>query len=197
MLESVLASDWYTWGIIPILIFLARIVDVSLGTIRVIFIAKGYRFWAPFLGFFEVLIWLMAIRQVITSMEGVLAFLAYAAGFAAGTYVGMRIEDKISLGNVLFRVVTGRDASRLITHLHNSGFRVTSVDAKTSEGRVHIIYAVIKRKSLRHIIRVVKAFNPHAFYAIEDVRFASAVDFDSPDIPKHRLRMFNFYRKSK
>jgi hypothetical protein len=101
MLESFGPPEVYAYIVLPLLIFLARICDVSLGTIRVIFISKGVTYLAPIIGFFEVIIWLLAIGQVMNNLTNVVSYVAYGAGFAAGTYAGMVIEEKISIGLVI------------------------------------------------------------------------------------------------
>jgi uncharacterized protein YebE (UPF0316 family) len=81
----------YTWIVLPLLIFLARVVDVSMGTIRVIFVSRGLKYLAPVVGFFEVLIWLLAIGQIMKNLSSPLCYVAYAGGFAAGNYIGIVI----------------------------------------------------------------------------------------------------------
>ena len=106
--------DWFNWVLLPLLIFSARIVDVSLGTMRFIFLYRGYRILAPLLGFLEVTVWLLAIRGVLVNMKNPACFVAYAAGFAMGSYVGILLEDKLSLGVVLFRVILSEDPRPLL-----------------------------------------------------------------------------------
>lgn len=197
MFETLLNSPWYTWAVLPALIFLARVVDVSLGTIRVIFISKGYKLWAPILGFFEVLVWLMAIRQVMSSMEGPLMFVAYAAGFATGTFVGIMIEQKISLGTVMFRLMTGREVKPLVKHLRQSGYHVTESRAESSTGKVHLLYTILKRKEIATVVKIVQEFNPHAFYVVEDVRFASHKGVEEHIHKRRSITGFGIYRKGK
>src|SRR3989344_2215893 len=120
-----LNSDIYTWFILPLLIFIARILDVSIGTVRVIFINRGYKYIAPALGFVEVSIWLLAIRQVMTHLDNVVGFLAYALGFAAGTFVGIVIEEKLSIGKVVIRIVTKKDATQLVQSMRAAKCGVT------------------------------------------------------------------------
>ncbi|MDD1699528.1 MAG: DUF5698 domain-containing protein, partial [Methanoregula sp.] len=109
MAESFISPEIFTYVIIPLLIFCARICDVSLGTIRVIFISKGIKYLAPIIGFFEVIIWLLAIGQVMNNLTNFVAYGAYGAGFASGTYIGMLIEEKISLGLTSVRIITKKD----------------------------------------------------------------------------------------
>lgn len=170
---SFFTSGLFTWIVLPVLIFLGRICDVSLGTIRVIFVSRGYRHLAPLLGFFEISIWLLAISQIMRDLNDPFIYLAYAAGFAAGTYVGITLEEKLSLGTVLVRVVTGRDSKNLIEALAAADYGLTTHAAEGAEGRVTIVFTVVSRQDLPHVVGIIKEFNPHAFYSVEDVRHAS------------------------
>ncbi|MDD1666260.1 MAG: DUF2179 domain-containing protein [Methanomicrobiales archaeon] len=170
---SFLDSAYFTWIVLPILIFIARICDVSLGTIRVIFVSRGYRHLAPLLGFFEISIWLLAISQIMRDINDISIYLAYAAGFATGTYVGIPLEEKLSLGTVLVRVITGRDSTDLIEALTGEGYGLTTHGAEGAQGPVTIVFTVVKRQNLAHIVGIITRFNPHAFYSVEDVRHAS------------------------
>jgi uncharacterized protein YebE (UPF0316 family) len=163
-------SDFFTWVGLPFLIFLARITDQSIGTIRLIFISKGFRRLAPFIGFFESLIWLLAIREILNHLDNYMCFIAYAGGFATGNYIGMLLEEKISIGTVIVRVIPRRETSQLLTYLTENNYGFTVVDAQGSKGDVKIIFCVIKRKDLEHFISLIKTYNPNAFYSIEDVR---------------------------
>jgi uncharacterized protein YebE (UPF0316 family) len=163
-------SDFFTWVGVPFLIFLARITDQSIGTIRLIFISKGFRRLAPFIGFFESLIWLLAIREILNHLDNYMCFIAYAGGFATGNYIGMLLEEKISIGTVIVRVIPRRETSQLLNYLTENNYGFTVVDAQGSKGDVKIIFCVIKRKDLEHFISLIKTYNPNAFYSIEDVR---------------------------
>ena len=96
----------FTWVIMPLLIIFARICDVSLGTIRIISIARGYKLIAPLLGFFEILIWLLAIKQIMQNLTNIFYYVAYSGGFAAGTFIGIYIEEKLAMGIFLIRIIT-------------------------------------------------------------------------------------------
>jgi uncharacterized protein YebE (UPF0316 family) len=170
---SFLSSDTFTWIVLPVLIFIARICDVSLGTIRVIFVSRGSRHLAPVLGFFEISIWLFAIGQIMRDINDISIYLAYAAGFAAGTYVGIVLEEKLSLGTVLVRVVTGRDSTDLTEALAGADYGLTTHSADGAQGPVTIVFTVVKRQELSRVVGIIKQFNPHAFYSVEDVRHAS------------------------
>ena len=167
---SFLNSHFFTYFVIPFLIFLARICDVSLGTIRIISVSRGIRVLAAVLGFFEVLIWLIAITQIMKNLTNPINYVAYAAGFAMGNFVGISIERKLAMGNLIVRVITQKDAAKLISSLVGGGFGVTRVDAKGMNGPVEVIYVVVRRKDTKRVIRMVERHNPNAFYIIEDVR---------------------------
>ncbi|RQD80032.1 MAG: DUF2179 domain-containing protein [Methanocalculus sp. MSAO_Arc1] len=163
-------TDLYTWVIIPALIILARILDVSMGTIRIIFVARGYRFLAPAIGFFEVIIWLLAIGEIMKNLDNPASYIAYGLGFAIGNYLGILLEDHLSIGQVIVRVITSRDATQLIESLKQKNYGITSIDAEGATGDVKLIFLVIKRSHLTEVINQIKHFNPNAFYSVEDVR---------------------------
>lgn len=162
-------SFWFTYVLLPLMIFCSRILDVSLDTLRIVFVSKGNKVVAPILGFFEVLIWLIAITRIMQNLDNFTCYIAYAAGFATGNYVGLRIEQKLALGIHMFRIITQKDASSLIKNLKENGFGATSIEAEGKDGGVHIIYSIIKRSDNQKIIEIINRFNPQAFYSIEDV----------------------------
>ncbi|MFH1682771.1 MAG: DUF2179 domain-containing protein, partial [Candidatus Woesearchaeota archaeon] len=177
---TLFSSPWYSYAILPLLIFTARIFDVSLGTIRVIFIARGFKFLAPLLGFFEVLIWLAAINQIFSNLNNFYYYLVYAGGFAAGTFAGIIIENKLSIGKVIIRIITGKEVPPLIRKLEDKGFHITWINAESPDGKVRVVITVVDRHEINQVISIVREFNPHAFYSIEDVRFANQHRVDIP-----------------
>ena len=199
MLDSVTSTGLFEWVILPALIFCARICDVSLGTIRVIFITKGVRYLAPLIGFFEVIIWLLAIGQVMNNLTNVASYIAYGGGFAMGTFIGMRIEEKISLGLTSIRIITIEEPSQLVNYLRSQNYGVTTVDGEGSTGQVKMVFSIIRRQDLPDVVEVIKKLHPGAFYSIEDVKSVSEGVF-----PKERRRFFipyseaiRFFRKGK
>ncbi len=166
-----LNSGIYTWLIIPALIFVARVLDVSLGTVRVIFISKGLKYLAPLVGFFEILIWLVAIGQIMKNLANPACYIAYAGGFAIGNFVGICIAEKLSIGVVILRVVTKKDAGELIKSLSKSEYGATSLEGKGIEGKVNVIFTVVPRREVPCVVELIKKFNPGAFYSIEEVGF--------------------------
>lgn len=153
-----------------ILIFLSRIVDVSLGTVRIVLISKGMRLQASILGFFEVLIWIVVVSSVLKYISSPIYYVAFAGGFACGNYVGMLIEQKLALGNVLVRIITRFEADKLVSKLREENFIITSLDAEGRDGPVKVIFGITKRKDVRQFINIVNKYNPNAFYTIEDIR---------------------------
>ena len=154
----------------PILIILSRIFDVSFGTLRVIFTAKGYKKLAPIIGFFEVLIWIIVVRQIFTEVTNPLWFVAYAAGFGLGTYLGIVISEKLSMGEVMIRVITIKNAEKLIKELQNKGFGLTVTDSDGRYSKGKIIFSVIHTKQIEEYISIIKNNNPNAFFTIEDIK---------------------------
>ncbi len=112
MEQSFLDSEMFRWVVLPILIFFARMSDVTLGTLRNVFISKGFKNIVPLIGFFEVLIWLISMRQIMQHLDNPLCYIGFAAGFAAGTYVGMTLERRLALGMQVLRIITHQGFGR-------------------------------------------------------------------------------------
>ena len=113
MVDAFLTSPVFGFVVLPILIFCSRVCDMSIDTIRVIFMSKGIEYLPAIIGFFEVIIWLAAIGQVMNNLTNVVCYIAYGAGFATGTIVGMAIEEKLSLGLTSVRIITKEDPFEL------------------------------------------------------------------------------------
>lgn len=186
---SFLDSDLFALFILPLLIFIARVIDVTFGTIRIIFVSKGEKFLAPIFGFFEIMIWLFAIGQVMQNLTNFSYYIAYAAGFATGNFVGIFIEDKMAIGKLVVRIITRKDSSDLIAALKSRNYGITIIDAQGATGDVKVIFTVIERKDVDDVVGMIKHFNPKAFYSTEEVRAASEGVF-----PSHKRR-FNFLSK--
>jgi uncharacterized protein YebE (UPF0316 family) len=186
-------SFLFIWVIVPLLIFLARIMDVSLQTIRIVSISRGIRWLAPLVGFFEVLIWLMAIGQIMKNVSHPVAYIAYAAGFATGTAIGQSLERRLTLGMVIVRIITPADGHGLCQKLRDLGFGFTAVPGRGSEGPVEIILTVVRRQYLRQVLALVRATLPDAFYSIEEVASARETLYPiaSKRDPFRPLRLFS------
>ncbi|KJS02830.1 MAG: hypothetical protein VR65_03810 [Desulfobulbaceae bacterium BRH_c16a] len=166
-------SPTFLYIILPVMVFLARVLDVSIGTLRIIFVAKGLKHFAAILGFFESLIWLIAVAQVMQNLNSWQTYVAFALGFAAGNYAGVVLEERIALGNLLIRIITQREANELVNVLWKEGYGVTSVEARGESGPVKLIFSITKRRNLDKIIAIIKKYNPNAFYTIEDMRYVN------------------------
>ncbi|MGB3948742.1 MAG: DUF2179 domain-containing protein [Bacteroidia bacterium] len=162
--------DYYNWIILPILIFVSRLGDVSLGTLRHVFISKGYKKIVPVIGFFEVLIWIVVIGQIMKNLNNVACYLAWAGGFSAGTYVGLMIEERLALGLQVIRVITNQNCDKLLENLRLENHGVTVVDAQGAIGPVKMIFTIVKRKNTVRVIELIRQHNPSAFYSIEDIK---------------------------
>jgi len=160
--------------IVPGLIFLARIVDVSIGTVRVILLSRGNKYVAPLMGFFEVIIWLAAIGKVMQNLNNVVCYIAYGAGFATGNYVGTLIESKLALGFQIVRIISASPLQLLPNELRNEGYGVTVLKGRGASGIVYILLSVISRKKVNDFIKLVLTIEPKAFISVEDVRSSYA-----------------------
>lgn len=162
--------DILVWVVLPTLIFIAGLAYVSLGTLRIIFVARGRRFLSPLLGFFEVSIWLIAISQIMSNVSNIAAYMAYAAGFAVGNYVGILMEEKMAIGNLVVRIILTKNDEELKNRLATAGFGVTSVDGKGIREQVKIIYTIIRRKDIGRVEKIINESHSNAFYSVEDAR---------------------------
>jgi len=190
-----LNSELFVYVILPLLIFSSRVVDVTIDTLRLIFISKGFKTLAPILGFFEVIIWLLAITQIMKHLDNFVCYIAYGGGFAVGNYVGMYIEEKLSIGNVIVRVITKDTSKELIDALIKNNYGMTIVDAKGAmDSNVKIIFSVVKREDLKTMIDIINKYNPNAFYSVEDVRTVKEGYFNRT---RSQNRLLSFFKKRK
>ena len=162
--------DWYAWVILPLLVFVSRVADVTLGTLRIIFTSRGRHNLAPLLGFVEVLIWIVIISQIAENAHSLTAYIGYAAGFATGTYVGMRIEERMALGTLVLRIILAKGADELTSALRAAGFGVTSVTGDGAQGTVKLLYTIVQRKNLSVVTGIIHQISPRAFFSVEEVR---------------------------
>jgi uncharacterized protein YebE (UPF0316 family) len=191
-----ISSPVFSYVIMPLLIFFARIGDVSINTLRIVFVMSGKKFIAPLMGFFESLIWLLAIGQIFQNIDNPLSYIAYSGGFAMGIYVGMTIEEKLALGRVLVRIITPEPMNELVDYMKEKGHRFTIVGAEGRYGRVQLMFTVLKRENLKAYIEKVKQVNDKAFYTIESVKRVSEDDFTvTEDRPNFATRLFWKIRK--
>lgn len=194
-----LDSPLYTWIALPVLIFCARIVDVSFGTFRIICISRGMKFFAAVVGFFEILVWLLAMGQIFRHLNNIACYIAYSAGFATGSFLGVYIAEKWASGKVIVRIITAREPSLLIEKLKTASYGVTRVKGEGAEGPVSILFSVVCRKNLSHLQEMIKQFSPRAFFTIEDIRCAKEGIFPagSSVLSRSFMEMFKPQKKAK
>lgn len=181
-------SVFLNYFIIPALICLARICDVTLGTIRIITVSKGMKSLAAGLAFFEIIIWLFALGQIMQNLTNFANYVAYATGYTVGNYVGIYIEEKLSLGIVMLRIITKKKADNLIEFFKSAGYGVTSMKAEGACGPVDVIFTIIKRRECKTVVEIIKKFNPKAVYTVEEVKFANTPPF--PVVHKDKKHYF-------
>jgi len=164
-------DQWvFLWVILPLLIFFSRAVDVSLGTIRIIFVSKGQRFLASLLGFFEILVWIIAITKIMQNITNFFYYIVYAGGFAAGIYFGMIIEERLALGLLSIHVFTAKDANELLKRLRDKNYGVTSRIAHGETGKIDELFIVVDRKNLAQVLGILREYDVDAFISVEDVK---------------------------
>lgn len=174
MMESLgISEEIFSYVVLPLLIFLARIFDVSINTIRIIYVLGGRRLTATVLGFFESFVWLMAIRQIFEHLDNWVSYIAYPAGFATGILVGMIIEERIAYGKVIVRIITRKDIQVLRDFLIGAGYRFTVVPGSGAEGPESVVFTVLERQQLEKLLVNLKEILPTAFYTVEKVNRAA------------------------
>jgi len=168
-------GNLFNYLVLPLMIFCARILDVSLDTIRIVMVAKGERRIAPILGFFEILIWLIAISTIMKHLDNWMCYVFYAGGFATGNYIGIRIEEKLAVGIVQLQIIISEESNALINALKEAGYGITHhiAEGGASSKSVSVIYSIVSRNDLNKVIGIIREINPDAFYSIGDVRFVN------------------------
>ena len=164
-----LINQW-PWVLAP-LIFFARVVDVSLGTFRTIIAIRGYRMLAMLVGFFESVIWVLAISQVIQNLQSWYLVLSYAAGFAVGNYVGIWLEGRVAIGQELVRAISYRGNGHLAERLRQHGYDAIQLAGDAGpEQAVEIVLAVERRRRIGRLLEVIRQEDPDAVFTISDIK---------------------------
>jgi uncharacterized protein YebE (UPF0316 family) len=163
------------WIFFPLIIFASRATDVSLGTLRSVLANKGMKKMVPFIGFFEVLLWLFAISTVMKNLNNFMCYLGWAGGYATGIYIGLSIEERLAIGTQVIRVFTQGDITKLIESLVEKNYSYTILDGEGKKGAVKLIFIVVKRKNVKDVTEIIHRFSPYAFYSIEDIKRAKGL----------------------
>jgi uncharacterized protein YebE (UPF0316 family) len=172
----------FEYPYLPFLIFTARICDVTIGTLRIIFVSKGMKSVAPFLGFFEVLIWIVVISQILTRANDWICYISYASGYATGNYIGMIIEERLAMGIYLVRVFTLNAGGELVKKLNKKGFGATCLKGRGITSEVDVIETVVSRKNMIAVESLINDFDTEAFFVVEDVRSIQKGIFPSKNL---------------
>jgi len=160
---------WPVWAV-ALAIYSARVADVTLGTLRISFISRGEKNLAPVIAFVEMMIWLVAISQLVQHLDNPVYYVAYAGGFASGVFTGLRIEDRLALGSRMIRIVTRQNSKPLVDALRAAGYGVTTVPAQGGAGEVSLFFSVVKRAEVPAYMALVSEHHPGAFSSVEEVR---------------------------
>jgi uncharacterized protein YebE (UPF0316 family) len=169
--------DTMPW-FIPLMIFAARVCDVSVGTVRVMLVIQGKRWASAGLGVLEVTIWVLAVREALAYIPNPFAIIAYAGGFAAGTLVGMTIEDKLAIGYRAVRIINPEAELDVARVLRELGYRATKLPGYGRDGPVEVVFCVLKRRALRDLLASVREIAPKSFVTIERVDRPKGGGFD-------------------
>ena len=194
-MNEFLSSGWFNYLVLPAMIFFARICDVTLDTLRIIFVSKGNKVVAPVLGFFEVLIWIIAITRIIENLHNPVCYIAYAAGFATGNYVGLLVEERLAVGVVLIRIITSLNVPELASALNRMNIGTTIVGASGSKGKVSILLSVVQRSSVNTVLQKIMETDKDAFYSVEDIRAVNKGIFPGKATTGSKIELLRHWRK--
>ena len=153
------------------LIVLARITDVSLDTIRTVSVIQGRRAFAAVLGFFEAAVYICAVAKVLLNMNQPVYAVAYGLGFAAGTYLGMVIEQRLAFGNQLVLLLTPKGLA-VAEVLRKGNYRVAEVKGHSREGDLMILCVEVPRRHAQKLIRLARAVDDRCDFIVNDIRLA-------------------------
>jgi uncharacterized protein YebE (UPF0316 family) len=159
-----------------LMVFGARVVDVSLGTLRTIAIVHGRTALAFWLGFFESAIWLAVVSTIVQTVTSQpLLGIVYALGFATGNLVGIKIEKLIAMGHLILRVISRENSEQLVARIRDDGYPVTTFAGSGKSGPVTELYIVCRRRDLKKLLKMVVGLDPKAFYVTEQTGAVSNV----------------------
>lgn len=157
--------------LLALAIFLTRVVDVSLGTIRVLVGFRGYRLLAAGIGFCEAVIWVLAVSKVIQHIDAWYLVIAYGAGFSAGNFLGLTLERRLAVGRELARIISYRPDSALAQELARRGWPVVELHGtRRNQAPVEVMYVVAARRRMPELLKLVHQYDPDALYTITDVK---------------------------
>ncbi len=160
--------------IICITVFFARILDVSIGTIRTIFVIDGKKYLAAAFGFLEVFIWFMVVREALTVGDSnIFVAIFYAAGFASGTIIGSYISNRLVIDKFAIYIVTSERNDQVVHTIRDNGFAVTKIECTGREdSKRYFLYVEIRSNRLNQLKKLVKQLDPNAFLTVNKSKIA-------------------------
>jgi len=154
---------------LALMIFLARVVDVSLGTLRHALVVRGKRALTFIIAFVESIIWVFAVSRVINDLSDPLMAIAFAFGFAAGTFVGITLESILKIGDQVVKVFTQK-GSAVAQLLREQGFRVTEFQGNGRDGTIYLLFVQVPRKSVKQVMKLTRSIDPTCYLVVEDIK---------------------------
>ena len=153
-----------------ILIFLLRVLGMSMDTLRVLFVLRGRRLPTWLLGFLQSALWVIAIGGVLSNLDDIWNMIAYAGGFATGNIVGMAIEERLAIGYAHMRIISSGMGSAILEKIRDVGYGATEIAGRGKDGTVTVINCSIRRRHISKIQREIAQIDPEAFVSIEETR---------------------------
>ena len=162
--------DFIPVALLPVLIFLIRVTDMSLDTLRVLFVVRGRRAQAWLVGFMQSALWVVAVASVLGHLDNLLNVVAYAAGFATGNVVGMRIEERLAIGHSHLRVISSQRGEAVAGAVRGAGYAVTELAGRGKDGTVSILTSSVRRRDIEPVRGEILRADPEAFVTLSDIR---------------------------
>ena len=152
------------------LIFALRVTDMSLDTLRMLFVMRGRKGVAWLLGFCQSVIFVVAITSVLNNLDNLLNIIGYAAGFATGTVIGITIEERLAIGHTHLRIISSRRGAAIAERLRAESYAVTEIPARGKDGMVTMLAVSVRRKNIDQVRNMVNDVDSEAFITAEDIR---------------------------
>ena len=157
-------------GIITLAIFLLRVGDMSLDTMRILFVIRSRRIPAWILGFLQSTVWVIAITSVLSNLDNLWNIVAYGSGFATGNVIGMALEEILAIGHSHVRIISSRMGSAIVEALRGAGYAATEVAGRGKDGTVAVISTSVRRRDIAKVQKEISQIDPQAFVTVEDIR---------------------------
>ncbi|UCF61131.1 MAG: DUF2179 domain-containing protein [Anaerolineaceae bacterium] len=156
--------------LMPFIIFLMRVTDMSLDTLRVLFVIRGRKPLAWIMGFFQSALWVVAITSVLSNLDNLWNVIGYAGGFATGNVVGMLIEERLAIGHGHLRIISPHRGKAIAEAIRDAGYAATELPGRGKDGTVSVISCSVKRRDIDNVQRGIYTIDPEAFVTVTDIR---------------------------